>query len=130
MAKRTNEQGLSELREARPWTRDEGRRVFDAWVESGETVADFARRTGLDRRKIYGLRRRLGASPTKQARTAPTFLPVIVRTAPSMPRGESSAATGITVRMRKGVEVEVARLDAASAAWVATLVRSLEEVVS
>lgn len=57
-------------------------------------------------------------------RTAPAFLPVIVRPPPS------AAATGVTVPMRDGVEVEVARLDAASAAWVATLVRSLEEVVS
>lgn len=101
MAKRTNEQGLSELREARPWTRDEGRRVFDAWGESGETVAEFARRTGLDRRKIYGLRRRLGASPTKQARTAPTFLPVIVRTAPSMPRGEHISAAQLDLFLTK-----------------------------
>lgn len=67
-----------------------------------------------------------GSAPRRRGmrRTAPAFLPVIVRPPPS------AAATGVTVPMRDGVEVEVARLDAASAAWVATLVRSLEEVVS
>jgi hypothetical protein len=51
---------------------------------------------------------------------------MIVRTA----KAASAVSAAVTVCMRDGTRVEVAQLDGASAAWVATLARSLEEVPS
>jgi hypothetical protein len=109
--------------------------VIEAWSTSGETVAAFARRVGLGAGRIYWWRERMGGVQTTagvvEARAVPApgpaFLPVVVRAAPA-----SSGATSapITVCMQGGLRVEVAGLDGMSAAWVATLVRSLAEVRS
>jgi hypothetical protein len=55
----------------------------------------------------------------------PAFLPVTVRATPTPPLG-----VAVTVCTREGLRVEVKELDATSAAWVATLVRSLAEMAS
>jgi len=53
---------------------------------------------------------------------APTFLPVVVRPVPATPApGEGGA-----VLVRGEVRVEVRELDARSAAWVATVMKSLQ----
>jgi hypothetical protein len=47
LAQRELERRIAELRSSEPWTEDEARLVLDAWEESGESVAAFARRMGL-----------------------------------------------------------------------------------
>jgi transposase-like protein len=125
------EKWLVELRGSRPWTEAEGRRVIEAWEASGESVAAFARRVGLVPQRMYWWRERLGAGPVKARAqevrevSVPAFLPVTVRATPTPTLGAA-----VTVCTREGIRVEVTELDATSAAWVATLVRSLEERAS
>ncbi len=125
------ERWLAELRGSRPWTEAEGRRVIAAWEASGESVAAFARRVGLVPQRMYWWRERLGAGLVK-ARvqevgevSVTAFLPVTVR-ATSTP----TLGAAVTVCTREGIRVEVTALDATTAAWVATLVRSLGERAS
>jgi transposase-like protein len=139
MAEQTMESGLARLRGRRPWTEDEARRVIEAWKTSGLTVSVFARRAGLAVDRVYRWRARLGAVHAEagalgvRRRSPPVsaLVPVVVRTTPPAPPLEASAK--VTVCTREGLRVEVTALEAASAAWVATLVRSLgmpEEVSS
>ncbi len=130
MASAMMEKWLVELRGSRPWTEAEGRRVIEAWEASGESVAAFARRVGLVPQRMYWWRERLGAGAVKarvqevREVSVPAFLPVTVRAPPPSP------GVAVTVCTREGIRVEVTELDATSAAWVATLVRSLEERAS
>ena len=131
MAEQTMESGLAKLRGRRPWTEDEARRVIEAWKASGVTVPAFARKVGLAVDRVYRWRERLGAAPAEPRargtrRASPrvsALVPVVVRATPAAPPSDASAP--VTVCTREGLRVEVAGLDAASAAWVATLVRSL-----
>ena len=136
MAKQTMESWLAGLRGSRPWTTNEGRRVIEAWETSGLTVAAFARKTELKAKRVYWWREQLGANAAeasaievrREPPAAPAFVPVVVRAAPAMqPPG---VGVPVTVCTRGGLRVEVATLDAASAAWVTSLVRSLGEVPS
>jgi hypothetical protein len=132
MFEQTMKSGLAKLRGRRPWTEDEARRVITAWKASGVTVRAFALRAGLAVDRVYRWRGRLGAVPAVESargvwRESPpvsALVPVVVRATPTGPPSEGSAP--VTVCTREGLRVEVAALDAASAAWVATLVRSLE----
>jgi hypothetical protein len=135
MSVRESEGWLLELRGSRPWTEAEGRRVLEAWSASGETVPSFARRVGLGAGRLYWWRERLGGAGTRAgargvepvSAPAPSFLPVVVRAASAIQLGTGAP---VTVCTRGGLRVEVAALDAVSASWVATLVRSLEEAPS
>jgi hypothetical protein len=135
MAEHRTESWLAGLQGSRPWTEDEGRRVIEAWRTSGLTVAVFAREVGLKSKRVYWWREQLGSVPAKESAlevrdeppTAPVFLPVVLHPAPAAPPPGASAP--VTVCARDGLRIEVALLDAASAAWVATLVRSLGEEV-
>jgi transposase-like protein len=120
MARRSAESGFSELRGSRPWSEDEARRVIDAWRESGETVAAFARREGLIAQRVYWWRGRLAGGPVPAA----SLLPVVVRATPA------ARASSVAVWTREGHRIEVAELDEASARWVAMLVKSISESVS
>jgi hypothetical protein len=128
MDMQTTETWLVELQGPRPWTEPEARRVIEVWKASGETVSAFARHKGLLRQRVYGWCRRLGLGPAKEAArearemSVPAFVPVTVRAAPS-----SSTGAAVTVCTPDGLRIEVAELDATSAAWVASLVRSLVE---
>jgi hypothetical protein len=126
MGKQTTEMAFAELRGTRAWTQDEGHRVIDAWRASGQTVARFAKSSGLPASRIYRWQRRLGGSAAEvqlAPRLAPAFVPVVVR-------AREAARAAITVCTREGHRVEVGTPDAQSARWVATFVRSLEEVAS
>jgi transposase-like protein len=120
MARRTAEGGFSELQGSRPWSEDEARRVIDAWRESGETVAAFARREGLVAHRVYWWRGRLGGGSLPAA----SLLPVVVRATPG-PRTPSAA--GISVWTRQGHRIDVTELDDASARWVAMVMKSISE---
>jgi hypothetical protein len=133
MDRQTTETWLLDLQGPLPWTDAQARRVVDAWEASGVSVSAFARRSGLQAKRVERWCKRLGVGgkPAKSVAHAleetsgPTFLPVTVRAA-SVP----SAGAAVTVCTRDGIRVEVAELDATSAAWVAALVRSLAEASS
>jgi transposase-like protein len=131
MSKRMSGDWLAELRGSRAWTEEEARRVLDACAASSATVNAFARSAGLNARRVYWWRERLRATGEGHTgggrgveRPTATFLPMVVREAAPL-RG-----SGVAVWTRDGHRVEVGVLDQTSAAWVATLIRSLDGVGS
>jgi transposase-like protein len=123
MGRRTAESGFSELQGSRPWSEDEARGVIDAWRESGETVAAFARREGLAAHRVYWWRGRLGGGSMPAA----SLLPVVLRATPGP---MMSRAAGISVWTRQGHRIDVAEVDEASARWVAMMMKSISEEAS
>jgi hypothetical protein len=131
MVKETAAKTLSALRGPRRWSDEEGRFVIEAWEASGDSVPAFARGAGLTPQRVYWWKERLGrgGDAAKDAlATSPTaaFVPVTVRPEAATPLGMLGAA--VTVVMASELRIEVAELDATSAAWVAALVKSLREV--
>ena len=111
---------------AETWTEQEARAVLEAWKQSGETCAEFARQNDLVAQRLFYWRKRLGLTVGLCPPSAPpTFLPVTVRGA-----SVACAEAPIVVTAPGGVRIEVASPDASSAAWVATLLRSLGEGAS
>lgn len=125
MSKRAMTIALSELRGRRPWSEEQGRWVVEAWEASGDTVPTFARRAGLVPQRVYWWKERLGRGRMGEGAlaAAPAFVPVAVRSESTV-----RASAAITVTASDGLRIEVAELDATSAAWVATLVKTLREV--
>ena len=132
MDNRGTERWLSELRKRRRWTPQDARRVLDAREASGASVAAFARKTGLTVQRLSWWRKRLKEErATEESLNAlstdaspPAFVPVTVRRAPRM----SAPETAVVVHTDDGFRIEVLHLDAASATWVAVLLRSIGEV--
>lgn len=126
MGKQAVVRTLSELRGPQRWSEEEGRLVIEAWEASGASVPIFAQRVGLLPQRVYWWKERLRRSTAAKSVTAtvspPTFIPMSVRTEAGPPRG-----AGLTVVLSPEVRIDIAELDATSAAWVATLVRSLQE---
>jgi len=123
MAKEMCGPSLMSLRGSRRWTEEEGRRVVEAWQASGESVLSFARRSGLLPQRVYWWVRRLRRSAGQDApapESAPlTFVPVALRAL------SASTPSGVTVVLGPDSRIEVGELDAQSASWVATVLRSL-----
>jgi hypothetical protein len=117
MAQRELERRIAALRSSEPWTEDDARLVLDACAESGESVAAFSRRTGLGAYRLFWWRKRLGPSAPEPA----AFVPLVVR---ESALGEARQPAAVLVR--GAVRIELAVLDADSAAWTAALLRSLE----
>jgi len=115
MNKLALEKAVVELCGKRQWSEEDGRTVVNAWETSGESVGSFARRCGLVPQRVHWWVNRMG----RRQATAPAFVPVTVR----------STSAAVTVVTGGGVRVDVTELDATSAAWVATLVRTLGEVM-
>ena len=77
------------------WTAEEAQRVLDAWDESGQSGAAFARSIGVGYQRLSWWRRRLaqtGRAPTS------TLVPVIVR----VPVPRSGVAAGRCPGDRRG----------------------------
>ena len=74
--------------------------------------------------RIYWWKERLGRGRggASALTAAPAFVPMTVRSAPV-----AMASAAVTVIAGEGLRIEVAELDATSAAWVATLVKTLRE---
>lgn len=105
--------------------------MVDTWEASGESVPTFARGAGLFPQRVYWWKERLGrggdtTTPALMATSNSTFVPLTVRAEEAAPLGLPCAA--VTVVVSPEVRIEVAELDATSAAWVARLVKSLGEV--
>ena len=130
MDKQTTAEALAALRGPRRWSEEEGGFVVEAWKASGDAVPTFARRAGLTPQRVYWWKERLGrggeAAPCALAvPSASAFVPVTVRAETAVPLERRGAA--VTVVVSSALRIEVAELDATSAAWVASLVQSLRE---
>ena len=101
------------MRTTKRWTASEAKQALAAWQRSGETMAAFARRKGVSTQRLLWWRKRLAehAVPAE-------LVPVVVRA--------TVPGTGVRIAL-DGCEVEVGELTAATATWVALLVRALRE---
>ena len=97
------------------WTESEARGVLAQWRSSGESLAEFARRRGVQQQRLAWWLKRLGSV------AAPAFLPVAVRGEVEWP----VVGAAVAIDAAGDVRVELRALDAASAEWVALLSRSL-----
>ena len=125
MDQQEKEQQVAKLRQHRPWTEEDARFVLDACASSGETLEAFARRMKLVPQRLQWWRKRLGPGVGRGKAAvdeAPTFLPVVVRPVPA----PSAPGEGGAVLVRGDVRLEVRELDARSAGWVATVMKSLQ----
>lgn len=90
------------------WSEDEGRRVVEAWHRSGEDAAAFARRHGLQARRLVYWSKRLAS------RSAP---PPPVSFVPAVVTPDEVAAI---IRMPGGIAIELATATPAQIAAVAS----------
>jgi len=130
---------LKELCGLRKWTEEQARFVLEACRASGEPPTTFARRWGFYSQRMYWWKERFrrtdaeASDPGAMAATSTsTFLPMTVRDEHDVSLETLGAAftavAPVTVVVSPDVRIEVTELDAASAAWVAALVKSLREV--
>jgi hypothetical protein len=109
MGREATERRVSELMASgSKWTEGDARAVLGAWEASGESGPAFGRRFGIVPQRLWWWRSRLSG-------TASGFVPVEVR-------GTDAA---VVVTTERGIRIEVAAADAASAEWVAMLVARL-----
>lgn len=97
------------------WTEDEGRAALEAWRASGESLAAFARREGIDVQRLYWWKRRLGRTRTTARARATSSLSLV-------PAAVIEAAAVVTIRLPNGIEIEAAN---GAPAWVAAMVTAL-----
>lgn len=97
------------------WTREDARRLFEEWNRSGGSLAEFARRRGIDPARLYWWRKRL-ANQSPRA-TALSLVPATITSSPSSP---------ITIRLPNEIAIELTRSTPQEvAALVAELTRSM-----
>lgn len=92
------------------WSEDEGRRVVEAWRESGENATAFARRHGLRAKRLVYWSNRLEANASVPAATV-SFVPAAV---------VASDEVVAVIRAPGGISVELASATPAQIAAVAT----------
>ena len=125
--------GLSSQIRARRWTEADARCVVEAWQGSGESGNSFGKRLGLVPQRLYWWRDRLRKIDRKAARAQSkgvqpgmaALVPVAVRDADCTVQ---AGGTPIVVEADLGLVVQVNRVDATTAAWVAVLARVLRGV--
>ena len=116
-----DEDFLRGLRRPQHWKEDEARRAMSLLAASGETQAGFARRYGLRVSRLVWWKRRLARRPVEEVAAEVTSRRDFVELVPSYSGDEVAA------RLRVGaVEIELRRLDAAAARFVAELARLAE----
>jgi hypothetical protein len=121
------ERRVAQLRGSEPWTEQDARLVLDALAGSGETVAGFAQRMKLVPQRLFWWRKRLRSGTRGRSESAlAKFVPMVVR--PEAP-GQGQPGNGVAISLG-AVRVDVRELSAATAAWVATVVRALSEPTS
>jgi len=121
MEQQEKERRVARLRGSRAWTEDEARLVVEACEGSGETVSRFAERMSLVPQRIWWWRKRLRRLAPSRPEVA-TFLPLVVRAAPRSETGEPAAVLQVGAA-RLGVR----ELTPESAAWIAAVIRGLQE---
>jgi transposase-like protein len=114
------------VKDGAAWSESDAREALEAWARSGETILDFARREGIAPTRLYRWKHLLksrGAAPN-----GPSLIPVSVREA-SVASGreprwtERSALVVDTGELR----VAISEASAATAEWVATLLKLVKE---
>lgn len=123
MNDRAMQRWAEKLREKRPWTEQQARKVLQKQRESGDGVTTFARRMGVTPQRLFWWRARLAAQLAYSDQPAeihdmPRLVPVVVHDEGD----EGACATPLVVRIGEHVRVDVRYPDASSAAWVALLV--------
>lgn len=109
MGRTLAERRAAELGASRKWTEEDAREALAALKASGESVNAFGRRIGIVPQRLLWWRSRLGRA------TPPSFVPVEVM----------GGGPAVVLTTRRGTRIEVSSADAASAEWVATVVRAL-----
>lgn len=92
------------------WSEDEGRRVVEAWRQSGENATAFARRHGLHAKRLMYWSKRLAANASAPAATV-SFVPAAV---------VASDEVVAVIRAPGGIAIELASATPAQIAAVAT----------
>ena len=108
MGRTATERRVARLGTKRPWTEQDAREVLAALEASAESVAAFAGRVGIVPQRLLWWRSRLG-------RSSGSFVPVEV----------TSSGPAVVLTMASGTRIEVSAADAASAQWVATVMRAM-----
>lgn len=130
MDERAIETLAAQLRGKR-WQESDGRRVVEAWRNSGESAGVFARRLGVDEQRLYWWRRRLGHSAAQpapppsaleQALAAPVLLPVTIRRGHGAGGGDAALVAEVGA-----VRIEVHDIEAVPAQWLCGLLSGLRE---
>ncbi len=121
MNDRAMQRWAEKLRETRPWTEKQARKVLQKQRESGDGVTTFARRIGVTPQRLFWWRTRLASHGACSQQPAeihdmPRLVPVVV----GRDEGDE-AASPLVVRIGEHVRVDVRYPDASSAAWVALL---------
>src|SRR5579859_1809012 len=124
MENRKRTESLAERIKGQTWNEEDARQVLDEQVASGETITAFARRHGLVPQRLWWWKKRLGPpapssrGPAMSSPLSAAFLPVTVRVA-------EPEVCPASLELGGGVRVELRKLDATSAGWVACLVQAL-----
>lgn len=113
MQERAMQKWAEQLRSCGNWTREQAHEVLQRQRASGDSVTVFARQMGFVPQRLFWWRSRLQAELLPAS--AQAFVPVVVREEPA----EDDA--GISVDLGDGVRLQVHRVDAATAGWVALL---------
>lgn len=100
------------------WTEEEARAVLEAWKESGQSGAEFARSVGVVPQRLFWWRRRLPTEGEVARAKGTTLVPVVVRET-----GAPARQAALVVTMPEGMRIEVDEVNAATAAWVSAVVR-------
>lgn len=94
------------------------------WVQSGESLAAFARRNQLDLHRLQWRRSQLAQRPASAAREPIRPLPVVPRQAPLIAL-ESGAASAVSVTVGSA-RVDVSDVRQTDRRWLAALVAELQ----
>ena len=120
MRKRETTGWRQAIDEGRWWTEADARAVLAESERSGESVAVFAQRNGVDPRRLYRWRRRL-EEPVERSRLAP-LIPVTVGGA-----RHTEAGAGDVAVIDGELRVEVSDASKVAPEWVAELLRRVRE---
>jgi transposase-like protein len=120
-AKALTTRDLTRLRHTR-WTTPTARAVLAAQEKSGESVAGFAQRHGLEPQRLYWWRNRLSEWSAAHDHGAPLLVPVVT----PFSRVSRAELASPQLRLVCGeVQVELADAAAVSPEWLAAVVRAL-----
>jgi len=111
---KTSTDWIAALRGPKQWKADEAGRVLVAWKNSGESMAGFADRHGLNAQRIAWWRKRLASTSS----SALTWVPVTVRAEPS----RASAALSLVVA---DLRIDVTDASRVPPLWFAAVVDAL-----
>ena len=115
--KKTPSDLMAGLRGPEHWQPDDARRVLEDWARSGESMAEFAHRHGVNPQRIAWWRERLASKTSATV----TLVPVTVRAAgASAPQGAA-----LSLALSDGVRVEVTDPSRVSPQWFAAVVDAL-----